>query len=112
VGVRACVKCGRRSVGRRCPRHQLAETARRSARIARNGYGRAHWQQLRKLRFGLAGGLCELRLPGCTRVATHVHLDERLGGNHDAATLADCRACCANCSGAIDAPRSRRPVIA
>ncbi|HEV8105558.1 MAG TPA: hypothetical protein VGP69_17640 [Gaiellaceae bacterium] len=38
--------------------------------------------------------------------ATHVHLDPRLEGNHDAATLEDCRACCASCSGAVDAPRA------
>jgi hypothetical protein len=27
-------------------------------------------------------------------------------GQHDAATLNDCRACCGSCSGAVDTPRS------
>lgn len=32
-------------------------------------------------------------------------LNVTIGGNHDAATLEDARACCARCSGAIDGPR-------
>ena len=39
-------------------------------------------------------------------VAGTVHLDPRLGGNHLAATLADCTRACRSCHGTLDAPRA------
>jgi hypothetical protein len=69
-----------------CREHELADSARRNERVRRYGYGRAHWQGLRKVRIAHAKGRCELRLPGCTGRATHCHLDAALAGNHDAAT--------------------------
>lgn len=90
-----------------CRDHAAADGARRNAKVTRFGYSRPHWRGLRARRLIFAGGMCELRLPGCTGHATHVHLRAELAGNHDAATLEDCRACCASCSGAIDAPRAR-----
>ena len=93
---------------RRCAEHEATQSFSESTRRRRYGYNRAHWRTLRLARIASAGGTCELRLRGCTRRATHVHLDPKLGGNHDAATLDDCRACCAQCSGAVDAPRSER----
>jgi hypothetical protein len=108
--LKTCATCGRPCHGSRCPTHAQAhattEAARRHRKTKNYGYRRAHWQRIRKLRLIFAGGLCELRLPGCTVYATHVHLDPAFGGNHDAATLADTRACCSSCSGAVDAPRA------
>lgn len=89
-----------------CRDHAAVERVRRDEKRQRFGYSRPHWRRLRVQRLSLAHGLCELRLPGCSMRATHVHLDPRLEGNHDAATLEDCRACCASCSGAVDAPRA------
>ena len=108
--LRVCAAAGcRRTVPKRstfCAEHAAADERRRATKRKRFGYGRSHWQQLRLQRLALAGGVCELRLPGCTRRATHVHLDPALRGNHDAATLDDCRAACPQCSGAVDAPRA------
>jgi hypothetical protein len=92
--------------GARCLEHSAPDRARRNARVAEYGYNREHWQTVRRQRLALAGYRCELQLDGCTEVASHVHLDPRLQGNHDAAQLHDTRACCASCSGAIDAPRA------
>jgi hypothetical protein len=89
-----------------CREHEAADRARRDEKRARFGYSRPHWRRLRSQRLMLADGLCELQLPGCSMRATHVHLDPRLAGNHDAAAIDDCRACCASCSGAVDAPRA------
>jgi hypothetical protein len=93
---------------RLCVEHARADNARRNARGRAYGYGRMHWRRLRRLRIIRAGGRCELRLPGCTGHATHVHLDPSLAGNHDQATIHDVRAYCAPCSGAVDAPRAAR----
>ncbi len=92
---------------RHCPRHKAEENARRNAKNKRFGRNSAHWRKVRKQRLELAGCRCELRLPGCTGLATHVHLDPAYRGEHRIAQVEHTRACCASCSGAIDAPRSR-----
>jgi hypothetical protein len=106
--MRACAKCGRViPAGRRyCDDHTRRENARRTEKVKRHGYKSAHWQQIRKQRLELAGYRCELRLPGCTGIASHVHLDERYEGQHRVAALEDTKAACPSCSGAVDAPRS------
>jgi hypothetical protein len=38
--------------------------------------------------------------------ANTVHIDPRLGRNHDLATLADCISMCRQCHGAIDGARA------
>jgi hypothetical protein len=91
----------------RCRDDERERYRRRGSSKARAyGYRRKRWQELRRARLALDSYLCRLRLPGCTLVATHVHLQPELGGNHDVATLADCVSACAQCSGAIDAPRA------
>jgi hypothetical protein len=104
--LKACV-CGTLSRNWRCPTCTAKDSERRNRKATAYGYGRANWQRIRTQRLTLARGLCELQLPGCTTVATHVHLEPELNGNHDAATLADTRACCPSCSGAVDAPRAQ-----
>jgi hypothetical protein len=104
--LKACV-CGAISPQWRCPACTEKDSAHRSRKVTAYGYGRANWQRIRKQRLTLAQGLCDLRLPGCTVYATHVHLAPELNGNHDAATLADTQACCPSCSGAVDAPRAQ-----
>lgn len=105
--------CPNLTAGRYCPTHQhafdTADSARRNQRVTAYGYNSRHWQRLRRQRLTLAGHRCELQLDGCTEVATHVHLDPRLEGNHAAAQLDDTQACCPSCSGAVDAPRARLP---
>jgi hypothetical protein len=96
VPATGCVACRR------------VDADRRSRVRSGYGYGRAHWKRLRIERLEAARFVCELRLPGCALRATHVHLDPRLEGRHDVAVFEDCRACCAACSGAVDAPRAAR----
>ncbi len=103
--LQPCLDCGTPTVGTRCPAHDH-DGDRRAARVSVYGYGRAHWQRLRKQRLAVDGYQCQLGLSGCTGQATHVHLNPALEGRHDDATLADCVSACASCSGAIDAPRA------
>jgi hypothetical protein len=106
---KSCSKCCRivRDGGYLCEEHKTAEKRRRTEKHVSYGYGSAHWQMIRKARLQLAGYRCELQLPGCTEVATHVHLAPEARGRHFEATLEQTQACCAPCSGAVDAPRSR-----
>lgn len=104
AGCRRTIPKGQRL----CAEHKAADEARRAGKRRRFGYSRSNWQRIRAQRLVFAAGRCELGLPRCTGAATHVHLDPRLAGNHDLATFDDCRACCASCSGAVDAPRSRQ----
>ncbi len=97
--LQPCLDCGTPTVGTRCPAHDH-DGDRRAARVSVYGYGRAHWQRLRKQRLAVDGYQCQLGLSGCTGQATHVHLNPALERRHDDATLADC------VSGAVDAPRA------
>lgn len=111
--LRPCLVCGRPSPAARCSAHALpvqrADDRRRNAKTVTHGVKRSHFQRLRRERLALARGLCELRVDrGCTTVATTMHLDERLAGDHDRATLDDVRAACAHCHGVTDGRRSVR----
>lgn len=104
---RPCKVCGTPTEGSLCPTHRREEDARRNAKTVAHGVKRAHFQRLRREVLTVSGGLCELRLNGCTKTATTVHLDPRLDGNHDVATVDDCKAACARCHGVVDGGRSR-----
>src|SRR5438046_1407735 len=101
--------CGRiiPATERHCPEHKAAERRRRDEKAKRFGYHSAHWQRIRRERLQSAGYVCELRINCNGAQATHVHLDPAYRGRHYAALLEHTRACCASCSGAIDAPRAR-----
>lgn len=94
--------------GQKCTACVAGDNARRAAKSADHGLATSHWQHVRRACLSRAGGVCEIRLAGCTRRATTVHLDPRLGGNHRVARLEDCRAACHRCHGRVDGPRSRR----
>lgn len=94
--------------GEKCAACATADNARRAKKSAAHGLTTTHWQQLRRARLKQAKGVCELRLRGCTRRASTVHLDPRLGGNHRAATLGDVRAACLRCHGVLDGARSHQ----
>jgi hypothetical protein len=103
--------CGRPSPGSRCPEHARpryqADNRRRNAKTVAHGVKRSHFQRLRPERIALAGGFCELHVDrDCKQVATTVHIDSGLGGNHDEATIDDCRAACDHCHGVMDGRRS------
>lgn len=118
--LRPCVEllptglnCGVPSKDTRCPTHerprQIAENTRRNAKTVAHGVKRAHFQRLREERLRMSGGFCELQVDrGCTTVATTVHIDDTLTGNHDRATIDDCRAACAHCHGVVDGGRAHR----
>jgi hypothetical protein len=44
---------------------------------------------------------------GCTEVATTVHLDPKLGGDHLRATITDVTSACAHCHGVVDGGRAQ-----
>lgn len=94
------------NTGAYCDTHAAPDRARRNQRVRDHGYSSRNWQTIRAQRLAIAGYRCELQLDGCTQLATHVHLDPALNGNHTIARLEHTKACCPQCSGAIDAPRS------
>jgi hypothetical protein len=108
--LRACAKCGAIGVPGEsyCARHLKEERDRRAAKHKAYGYNSAHWRAVRLARLEAANYTCEIQLPGCTGLATHVHLAPSARGRHYEARLEDTQAACAACSGAIDAPRSHR----
>lgn len=103
--------------GRICPvtGGMLCLACDRDCRLRRNhrrrdhGTSTAHWSMVRVQCLALAGWRCQLRLPGCTKEATTVHLRPELGGDHRSATSDDVTACCAHCHGVVDAPRASQP---
>ncbi len=90
-----------------CQQSRARDNLRRAHKASAHGRTTARWRRLSKRRIKLAGGRCELQLPGCTRVATSAHLDPRLQGNHRIATINEVRAACAQCHGRVDGARSR-----
>jgi 5-methylcytosine-specific restriction endonuclease McrA len=92
---------------RRCPKHERAENARRAEKSRRNGLRAPHWLAVRKARLAMDGGLCTLKLDGCSVYADTVHLAPEFEGNHLLATLENTRSACRHCHGVTDAPRSR-----
>jgi hypothetical protein len=102
--------CGELTSGGECP-SCAAETAasgnsRRHVKQREHGRDTAAWRTLRTLRLEFDAYRCQLRLAGCKRRANTVHLDPRLAGRHDLATLADVVSACDRCHGAVDAPRA------
>jgi 5-methylcytosine-specific restriction endonuclease McrA len=94
---RPCLVCGTPSDGPRCPEHTQHNYNPRSA----------HWRTIRAERLAIDNGECQLQHPGCTRVATSVHLDPAAGGNHSLATIHNTVSACAHCHGVEDGPRGR-----
>jgi hypothetical protein len=84
------------------------DNARRSAKNVAHGLSRTAWDRLRQAALERDRHLCRFGFAGCTKVATTVHVDERLDGDHSSATLDDCLSACAHCHGIADGPRSRR----
>lgn len=76
-----------------------------TARQQKNSRDSRAWRKMRAARLAFAGNRCEVRLTGCLREATEVHLNPALGGNHKLARLDDCRAVCQHCHGIIDGHR-------
>lgn len=95
---------------RRCVEHQAAldqrDNQRRHGKRRSHGRGVALWSNLRAARLELDLGLCQFKRQGCTVIATTVHLDERMQGRHDLATIDDCTSACSRCHGRVDAPRA------
>jgi hypothetical protein len=102
--------CGELTTGGKCPPHAAAAAARddvrRHAKQREHGRDTSAWRRLRAARLAFDGHRCQLRMAGCKRQATTVHLDPRLAGRHDVATLADVVSACDRCHGAADAPRA------
>ncbi len=110
--LKACAGCGRPipKNWNRCVRcgGGLTDDQRRHALAKKHGTSTGHWKRLRQLALARDNHECTLRHARCTGVATTVHIDPRLGGNHLLATLADCRSACRRCHGKEDAPRASR----
>ena len=89
-----------------CPEHKGTEI--RQARDQHSGRKTAEWRRLRKARLELDNYQCQLRLAGCTEVATSVHLDPERRGEHRGARLRDVLSACAHCHGVVDGQRAGR----
>lgn len=90
-----------------CEIHAKLDDERRNTKTRAHGVKRSHFKTLRTQRLELAHDLCELRIDAlCTITATSVHIDPALEGDHDNATLDDCRAACAHCHGVVDGARA------
>lgn len=82
----------------RCDDHARAASARRNDDRRDRGLFSPEWKA-RRLRVLDRDRLrCQLALPGCTGVATEVHLDPSLGGDHNRATDELCVAACQSCN--------------
>lgn len=106
---RACRVCGGMTLGmeyRYCARHGATENGRRGQLAVDHGLRSARWRTLRSVVLIRDSFCCQLRHPGCTEVATTVHLDPSLGGDHRGAQPIDCISACSHCHGVEDAPRS------
>jgi hypothetical protein len=93
-----------------CPELEAAtaaDNARRHSKQREHGRDTRGWRRLSVERRELAGGLCELKLPGCTTFATTGHLHRELEGRHELATIDDVDAACAHCHGVVDAPNAK-----
>ena len=89
-----CLDCGALSRGSRCPRCQSAREAARGSTTER-GYG-ARWQRTSASVIARDGGVCQLRLAGCTVRATttdHVIAKANGGTDDDANLITTCRPC-------------------
>jgi hypothetical protein len=73
-----------------------------------HGTNTPYWRQLRQQALERDGHTCQLQHRGCTEVATTVHLDPALKGNHRIAGLEDCRSACKHCHGVEDGRRTPR----
>lgn len=79
--------------GQRCPQAREREYARRPSKVERFGHG---WDSKSKRVIARDGGMCQLRLAGCTgRATTADHVVPRSrGGTSDMGNLvAACRHC-------------------
>ena len=95
--LRPCLECGEPTRSARC---DLCSSD--------PGYATRHWHEVRAVTLSRAGYACQLRHRGCTVMATSVHLDPSLDGDHRFATPDVCVATCLHCHGVEDAPRSKR----
>lgn len=103
---RPCRTCGAPTPYTYCAAHGLDGRHRRSVE---HGVFRSHWRAKNGVRARVLardGYRCRLQLKGCTIVATTVHLDPVLRGNHDIATENDCLSACRSCHGRVDGARS------
>jgi hypothetical protein len=104
-----CGKHGRIVLqGERCPECAMEGASMRSRRRRENrnrdlGRNSEHWRRISRIRRRRAGDRCEIRLPGCTDIATTCDLIG--GGDHARARLADTRAACRACHGKVDGGR-------
>ncbi len=105
---RPFVKTRRRQ--HRCPEHQRQANRASYQKSKAQGHFTRGWKQLRLQRLAVDGHRCQLRRPGCTVVATTVHLDPSLRGEHRLATLENTLSACRRCHGSVDAPRAKPKV--
>ena len=91
AGARLCTECARRDGARR---------GRLNVVSGRNTRG---WRRLRLLVLERDHRMCQR----CGGRADTVHINPRLGGNHELATLEDCVSLCRACHGRLDGGRAK-----
>jgi 5-methylcytosine-specific restriction endonuclease McrA len=89
-----------------CPRCD-PDPDRRRQKAKAQGVTSAYWKRLRKAVLERDGYRCQLQVDErCTLLATTVHLDPVLEGNHLLALPHHCQSACLHCHGVVDAPRA------
>lgn len=108
MALRPCKGCGKPWPSSWCDECGNPNDRRRAERSIEYGYTSPEWNAIRVARMAYALGRCELNHPGCTTLATSVHLlpEAPCYPDHRQARLEDVRAACAHCHGIEDAPRA------
>jgi len=103
--LRGCSRCGapfkpRHAAHRHCPEHEQHGNAHRSPTTRQRPSSSTERATLRAAVLEAAGGMCEIKLPGCTTTATvmdHI-IPVADGGRHEPRNL---RAACDHCNSVL-----------
>jgi hypothetical protein len=108
--MKYCIRCGIVPAAHRCsPKWGTGtDNQLRTRKNKAHGTNTPYWRQLRQQALERDGYRCTIRHRGCTEVATTVHLDPALKGNHRVAGLEHCKSACKHCHGVEDGRRTPR----
>jgi 5-methylcytosine-specific restriction endonuclease McrA len=103
VPVLKLCKHGQLTATGRCSLCALEDNTRRNQLARRHGLNTKRWRLLRDSTLARDGHRCQQ----CGDPANTVHIDPKLKGNHNVATLNDTVTLCRRCHGSLDAARAR-----
>jgi hypothetical protein len=106
-----CIRHGVVEATHRCTRDGFVETENqiRYRKNKQHGTRTAYWRKLRQQALERDNYQCQLNAARrCTKVASTVHPDPALRGNHRVAGLEHCKSACKLCHGVEDGRRTPR----